>query len=157
MIKVSKERFDLIFKDQNKYRTVDTTGGEFSSYRTYEVQLKHNQKVLGWYGEGSWENTYKIIQDLASKKDIIDYYISVEKELNRKLEDREERLKFLRDYKALPLYGKLKYRYKQWRKRRWHRKHPGLFEFMEDKNIVPYHPSNNSLKEMFEDLDVSKE
>ena len=138
MIDVSYSRFKEIFKSDEYVTELIPSNGRMSYYESNVKDSKGN--IVGYYTETSWESTYEVILELCSVEDISDYYL---KRLNRAeydLKRAQGYIKELKDYQKLSWWGKLKYKYHRWRKAQYRKKHPGLFEFLEEGSVYKYEP-----------------
>lgn len=136
-IKVSQQRFFEIFADA-KYNSRIQKLYEWTSCSYYDIIDLETNLVVGVYSDGSWENTFEVIIELASKEDIIAHYEAIIKRVEYDLESSRKAWRKLKDYKNLSPEARAEVDKKEEEEREYRKTHPGLMSFMEDSNIIPY-------------------
>ena len=138
-IEVSRSRFYEIFRDSVYVSQAQITNPkERSSCPYYNVIDNRTNEIVGVYSDGSWENTFEVLIELASKEDIVAHSEVIIKRKEHDLESSRKAWKKLRDYKNLSPEQRAEIDKKEEEEREWRKTHPGLMSFMEDNNIIPY-------------------
>jgi len=141
MIEVTKERFNSeLAKGSYSKEVVD-----LGSIKEYYYRDSMG-KLVAWNNDTSYSNSYKLIPELCSKIEILDYYSIKINSLEGEISHYKDRYNRLRDYNNLNLIQKLVYKYKLYKKRQWNKRHPGLMEFPDESNNIPYHPTSIKIK-----------
>lgn len=144
MINVTRARFEQIFKPNN-YKKVERRLqiGVWRSMTEYDIFDISTNTIVGYCTDTSWENTYQIIEDLCTAEDFAHHYSRECRFLTQELDRYKRSAKQRAEYKALSLWGKIKYHYKKWKEKRYRKKYPRLIELMEDTNVVAYDPEDS--------------
>lgn len=138
MIKVNRQRFYEIFKDDVYVSLIQKNIYERSSCPHYNIIDNRTNEIVGVYSDGSWENTFEVIIELASKEDVIAHYERILKHKEGEIESYKKVLKKLRDYKNLSPKQRAEVDKEEKEKRERRKNSSSLFTFMENDSIMPY-------------------
>jgi hypothetical protein len=141
-IKVDRSRFYEIFKDSVYVSHIQKNLFEWTSCPYYNIIDNRTKEIVGIYSDGSWENTFEVIIELASKEDIIIHYENLLKYKENELKRSKQEWKKLKEYKDLSEEDRALYDQKEQEEKERRKTHPGLMSFMEDVNIIKYDPYN---------------
>ena len=132
MIEVTRDRFNEIFKESKyKEERVKLPPGDWSSEHEFLVTNSETGELVGKRLESSWGYWYWVLdKNLISVGDLLHILRKEFDELKREVKQLRKDL----NRKPLTWWQRLK----KWFKER--NRGPGLFEFLEGKNDVPYTP-----------------
>lgn len=140
-IGVSRERFYEILSDDRYIKEPqieDPT--ERSSCPYYNVIDKDTNEVVAIYSDGSWENTFEVIVELASKEDIISHYERIVKWNEYEIGLYKLHNKKLKGYKNLSPEERAEQDKKELEEAERRKSQPGLLQFLEEDNLIKYTP-----------------
>lgn len=111
MIHVLPQKFRELFEDKDRYEERERPMWAISYYE-FDIYDNYTKRIVGYYTQTSYENTYQIVYDLCTKEDLLYHYQKLMGQL-------ELQLNF----------------YKRPRKLVHKNSGPGLLEFLDDEYV----------------------
>lgn len=137
-IEVGRSRFYEIFAYDRYQSQLQKSIYEWTSCPWYDVIDRTTNEIVGRYSDGSWENTFEVLIELASKEDIIAHYQKILERKDWDIDSLKIQNKNLLNFRnASPeKRAEIEKQAKIDKERR--KNSPGLMNFMEDSSIISY-------------------